>query len=153
MFDDAFADFEGEIEAGEVEIAVFELLDDAQGVKVVVEAGAVGAHEFAELAFAGVAEGRMADIVDERESLGEFAVEAESGGNGARDLGDFKGMGQAVAEMIGVTCGEDLSLGFEAAKGARVDDAVAVAGVLGAIRMAKLGVSAATRRFFAHGQP
>jgi hypothetical protein len=34
--DDAFANFEGKIQAGEFEIAMFELLDDAKGVKVVI---------------------------------------------------------------------------------------------------------------------
>jgi hypothetical protein len=37
VFDDAFADFEGEIQAAEGGVALFEIFDDAQGVQVVVE--------------------------------------------------------------------------------------------------------------------
>src|SRR5262249_19659157 len=141
MLDDAFADFESEIEAGEFKVAVFELFDDTQGVQIMIEAGAVGAHKFVELALAGVAEGRMPDVMDESESFGEFAVEAEGGGNGARDLGDFESVGEAVAKVVGVTRREDLGLGFEAAKSSRVDDAVAIASVFGAVRMARFGVA------------
>ena len=41
--------------------------------------------------------------------------------------------------MVGIARGEDLRFGFEAAKGARVNDAVAVAGVGGAIGMVGFG--------------
>ena len=51
----------------------------------------------------------------------------EGSGDGAGDLRDFERVGEAVAEMVGVAAGEDLRLGFEAAEGAGVDDAVAVA--------------------------
>src|SRR5262245_35993727 len=152
MFDDAFAHFEGEIEAGEFKIAVFELFDDAERVKVVVEPAAVGAHEFVELAFSGVAEGRMANVVNERQRLGKFAVEPESSGNGASDLRDFERVGEAVAKMIGIARGENLRFGFKAAEGARMNDAIAVTRVFGAIGMARLGKAAAARKFFAHGQ-
>ena len=77
VLDDAFADFEGEIQAGEIEIRTFELFDDAERLEIVIEARAVCAHKFIELLFAGVAERRMPDVMDEGERLGKFRVEAE----------------------------------------------------------------------------
>ncbi len=62
-------------------------------------------------------------------------------GDGARDLRDFDGVGQPVAEMVGVAAGENLGLGFQPAKGARVDDAVAVALKIVAIGMLGLGIA------------
>ena len=77
MFDDAFADGEGEVEAGEGGVALLEGGDDAQGMEVVIEAEAVGAEAVVEGFFAGMAEGWMADVMDEGESFGERGVEAE----------------------------------------------------------------------------
>src|SRR5215471_16068059 len=116
MFDDAFAHFEGEIEAGKLKVTVFEQFNDAKRVKIVVEAAAVGAHEFVEFALAGVPEGRMADIVNERKGFSKFAVQTERRGNRAGDLGHFEGVRQAIAEVVGIARGEDLGLGFEPAE-------------------------------------
>jgi hypothetical protein len=77
VLDDAFADAEGEVEAAVGGVALLEVLDDAQGVEVVVEAQAVALEALVEGALAGVAEGRMADVVDQGEGLGEVFVEAE----------------------------------------------------------------------------
>jgi hypothetical protein len=54
--------------------------------------------------------------------------------------------------MVGIAGSEDLRFGFEAAKSARMDDAVAVAGIFGAVAMARFMKTAATRKFFAHGK-
>src|SRR6267143_375676 len=81
MFDDAFANFKAEIQAGKIEIALFELLDDAQRVQIVIEMAAVRAHQFVELSLAGVTKGRMADIVDESKRFGELGVQAKRGSN------------------------------------------------------------------------
>ena len=43
VLDDAFADAEGEVEAAVGGVALLEVLDDAEGVQVVVEAEAVAA--------------------------------------------------------------------------------------------------------------
>ena len=78
MFDNAFADFERKIQAGKIQIGTLELFDDAEGLEIVIEVRAMGAHELVELVFARVTERRMADIVNERESLGKFRVQAKS---------------------------------------------------------------------------
>ncbi len=145
MFDDSFADFESEIEARKIQVALLKMFDDVERVQIVIEALAEFAQAQVELLFAGVAEGRMADVVDERERFGEIGVEAESGGDGAGDLRDFEGVSEAVAKMVGEAGGEDLRFRFETAEGARMDDAVAVARVIIAIRMLGFRIAAAAR--------
>ena len=120
---------------GKIEIGTLELFDDAERLEIVIEARAMGAHELVELVFAGVAERRMTDVVDERESFGEIRIEAKSRGNRASDLRNLESVREPIAKMIGVTDGEDLRLGLEAAEGARVDDAVAVARVHATVGM------------------
>lgn len=73
--------------------------------------------------------------MDEGESLGEIHVEAEGGGDRAGDLRNFQSMRKPIAKVIGVTDGEDLRFGFEAAEGTRMNDAVAVARVFGTVGM------------------
>ena len=78
MLDDSFAHFEGQVQAGKIEIALLELLDDPQRVQIVIEALAILAHARIELPFPGVAERRMADVVNERQRLGKIGVEIAS---------------------------------------------------------------------------
>ena len=54
-----------------------------------VEARAVGAEEFVELMFPGVAERGMADVVNQGEGFGEIGVESERARDGACDLRDL----------------------------------------------------------------
>src|SRR3990167_1476533 len=141
MLDDALAHFKREVEPGEGGVALLEALDDAQGVEVVVKLVAAGAHQLVELVFAGVAEGRVADVMHERQRFAEVGVEPERPGDGAADLRHFERVGQTVAEVVGVAPGEDLRLGLEAAESAGVDDAVAVALVVVAVRVRRLGIA------------
>ena len=69
MLDDAFAHLESEIQAGMIQVALFELLDDSQCVQIVVETAAVFAHALIELLFPRMTEGWMSYIVDERQRL------------------------------------------------------------------------------------
>src|SRR5215831_17801539 len=113
MFDDAFADLEGEVESPKSSVALLEIFHNAQRVQVVIEGKTVLAHRGVERLFPGVAERRMADVVNERQDFGEIYVQRECSGNGSGDLRDFQCMGQAVAEVIGVAAGEDLGFGFQ----------------------------------------
>jgi len=130
VLDDTFAHGEGEIESAEGRVALFEPGDDAQSVQVVVEAETVLTQSFIESFFAGVAEGRMADVVREGESFGELRVEAEGSGDGAGDLGDLESVGEPAAEVIGGElsgeAGEDLRLPRKTAEGASVEDSGSV---------------------------
>src|SRR5215470_15313822 len=105
---------------------MFELFDDAQCVEFVVERTAMRLHQFMQFSFAVVAERRVDNVVNQSQRFGKFAIEAEGGGNGARDLCDLESVGEAIAEMVGVARGENLGFGFQTAKSARVDDAVTV---------------------------
>src|SRR5450755_1072632 len=69
----------------------------------------------------------MPNIVRQRQRFRQILVEAQHRRHRARDLRHFNGMGQAVSEMVGKPWREYLGLSFQAAKGARMHYAVAVA--------------------------
>ncbi len=150
MFDDAFTNFEGEIEPFKPDIAMFKMFDDAERVKVVVEASPVRAHQFVKPAFAGMAEGRMANIVNQSQRFDQIGIQRKCACNGACDLRHFQGVRQSIAKMVGKAGGEYLGLGFESAKGARMNDAVAIAGVLAAIGMWRFRKAAAANGIRRH---
>ena len=147
VLDDSFAHGQGQVQAAKARVALLKPGDDAQGVQVVVEAEPEAAQALVESLFAGVAKGRMADVVGQRKRLGQFHIQPQRPGHGARDLGDLKGMREAAAKVvrrgIGGQAGEDLGLAGQAAKGPRMQDAGAVTGKRRAIRMRRLSVRAA----------
>jgi len=126
MLDDTLANAKGEIEATVGGVALLEVFDYAEGVDVVVEAAAVSAEAGIEGALASVAEGGMANVVDQSESFGKVLIEAERSRDGAGDLRDFDGMGEAAAEVVGGAAGEDLGFACQAAEGAGLHDAFAI---------------------------
>ena len=69
----------------------------------------------------------VAEIVRQRQGLGEILVEPKGAGDGAGDLRDFKAMGQTGAVEIALVIDKNLGLVLEAAKRGRMDDAVTVA--------------------------
>src|SRR3546814_19543730 len=73
------------------------------------------------------AEGRMADIVRQAQSFGQILVKPKRARDAAADLRNLDTVGQANAIMVAVGGDEHLRLVTEAAKGDRMDDAVAVA--------------------------
>jgi hypothetical protein len=60
-------------------------------------------------------------------------------------------MGQAVAKVIRIAAREDLSLRFQAAEGAGVHDAVAIALKVIAVRMGRFGMAPSSRIFHVDG--
>jgi hypothetical protein len=92
----------------------------------------------------------MAEIVRQGERLDQIGVQSKLRGDGARNLRDFNGVRQPVAEVVGVTPRENLRLRFQPAKGARMDDAVAVALKAVAVGVRRLEVAASARVFYAH---
>ena len=84
----------------------------------------------------------MAEVVRQRQRLGQVFVEAEDAADRAGDLRDLDAVGQARAVVIALMVDEHLGLVLQAAEGAGVDDAVAVA--LERVRVALSG--SATRR-------
>ena len=75
---------------------------------------------------------------------------AERAGDGARDLRYFDGVSETIAEMVGVAAGENLRLGFETAKGAGVNDAVAVALKVIAVGMRRFRKATSAGLFHLH---
>ena len=93
VFHDAFADGEGKVETAVSGVALLKMLNDAEGVEVVIEAEIMALQATIECTLTGVAERWMADIVDECEGLSEIFVHIERAGDGASDLRDFNGCG------------------------------------------------------------
>jgi len=77
VLDDAFADRERQVESAKGSIALFKPGDDAKSVEVVIEAQSVRLEGAVEGLFASVAEGRMADVMDQSQGFGKNGVEAE----------------------------------------------------------------------------
>ena len=95
-----------------------------------------------------MAKRRMAEIVRQRQRLGEVLVEAERARERAGDLRDFERMGEPGAVMVALVIDEHLRLVRQPAECGRMDDAVAIAAEIVARRARRLGIApaAALRR-------
>src|SRR5262249_4304207 len=102
------------------------MFNNAERVQIVIKALAVLLHLGVEGIFACVTEGRMANVVTKRQGLDQIGVQLERSCNGPRDLRDLDGVSEPVAKMIRVAAGKNLRLVFQAAKGAGMNNAVAV---------------------------
>ena len=71
-------------------------------------------------------ERRVADVVAQRDRLGERLVERQRRGQGARDLRHLEGVRQAGDVVVALGVEEDLRLVLQAAERLGVDDPVAV---------------------------
>ena len=145
VLDQALQRLPGEIEAVEAGVAALEIGDDAQRLRIVVEA-AVILDAGVERALAGVAERRMAEIVRQRQSLGEVLVEAERAGQRPGDLDHFQRVGQPGAVMVAFVVDEDLRLVRQAPERGGMDDAVAIAAEIVARAAVRLGKAPAAAR-------
>ena len=115
-----------QVQPVEISIAPFEPGHDPQGLRIVVEAAEPG-HAFFQRILAGMAKGRVPEVVGQRQRLGEILIEAERTRQRTRDLGHLDRMGQARAVMVAFMRDEDLRLVLEPTEGGRMDDAVAIA--------------------------
>ena len=88
-------------------------------------------------------ERRVAEVVGERQRLGQILVEPKRAGERAGDLGHFERMRQPGAEMVALVKHEDLGLVREPAESGGVDDAVAVAPEIVAGRARRLRIQPA----------
>ena len=85
VLDQALERFPGQVQPVEVRIAPLQPGHDAQRLGVVVEA-AVRRHQAVEFALAGMAEGRVAEVMGQGQRLGQILVEPERARDGAGDL-------------------------------------------------------------------
>ena len=76
---------------------------------------------------AGVAEGRVAEVVAKRDRLGQVLVQPQRAGHDPGDTGRLERVRQARAEVIASGCHEDLRLVLQTPERLRVHDAVAIA--------------------------
>jgi hypothetical protein len=132
VLEDALAGLEGQVEPGELRVALLELVHHPQRLQVVLEAAEL-AHALVERVLAGVAEGRMAEVVGEADGLGERLVQSQRAGHAARNLRDLERVRQPRAVQVALVVDEDLGLVHEAAEGRGVHDPVAVALILRAV--------------------
>ena len=116
----AVADVIGQVETASVP---FQVIDDAQALLVVAEAG----EGFRQGRFTGVAEGGVTEIVAETDGLDEVLIEAERPTDGAGDLRHFEGVGEPGAVVVAGGSDKDLGLVHQPAKALGVEDAIAVA--------------------------
>ena len=104
---------------------------------------AEGRHGGIEGLLAGMAEGRMAQVVGQRHRLGQILVQCQATGDGTGDLGDLDAVGEPRAVMISLVKDEDLGLVLQAAKGCGMKDSIAIALKDGAHRALRLGLETA----------
>ncbi len=104
---------------------------------------AEGCEALIERALAGMAERRMAEIMRQRQGLGEVLVEPQPPRQGARHLGHFERVGEPCAVVIALVEHEDLRLVLQPAERSRMDDAVAIAAEGAAAPARRLGVEPA----------
>ena len=119
---DAVADLPGEVQAGAV---VLQELDDAQATAR--SGGTAGPRNGRERLLAQVPERRVAQVVPERDRLGEVLVQPERAGGRPGDLRDLERVGQAHPVVIALGREEHLRLVLQPAERLRVQDPVAVA--------------------------
>jgi len=147
VLDDTLMHLEGQVETAKFRVAQLEVVNDAQSLEIVVKEFAVVLHGGIKCTLAGVTEGGMSDVVDERQGFGEIDVEVERGGDSAGDLCDLHGVGEARTKMVGVAAREDLRLVLQPAEGAGVNDAITVALEGIAVGVCRLGIATPARVF------
>jgi len=90
-----------------------QLGDDLEAVAVVIKP-ALPCETPVERILARMAERRVAEVMAERDGLGQIGVEAEGPRQSAGELRDLDGVGQAGAEMVALVVNEHLRLVGEA---------------------------------------
>ncbi len=90
-------------------------------------ADAALAQQLVERLLARVAERRMAEVVTDRDRLGQILVQPQRPRDAARDAGRLERVREARAEVVALGIDEDLRLVAQPAERLRVDDPVAVA--------------------------
>ncbi len=126
MFDESLEALPGQVDAVKLRVATFELGDDAQRLRIVVEA-AVGLQALVKGILAGMAEGRVAEIMDERDTFSEILIELQRPCQGTGNLRHLDRVGETCAVVVAVHTDENLRLVFQPPEGRGVDDAVTVA--------------------------
>src|SRR3990172_5390445 len=99
MLEDALAGFESQIQAAKWSVLLFQHVDDPQRLQIVLKT-TISAHAVVQRTLSGVPEGRMPQVMRQRDGLRQILVERKRSCHGARDLCNFNGVRQARAEHI-----------------------------------------------------
>ena len=113
------------------EVQVFEQVYQTQALLIMAETERT---DLIERALACMAEGRVAEIVAERDRLGQILVQAERPCDRPRDLRHLERVRQAGAVVVALGRNENLRFVGQAAERLAVQDAVAVALKAGPVR-------------------
>ena len=146
MFEDAFAGFEGQIQAVKCTVTLLKDIDHAQRLQVMFES-AIRLHADVQRVLTAVAKGRVAEIMRQCDGFGQVFTERQAARHGTADLRHFKTVRQPGAEQIAFMIHEHLGLVFQAAKSGGMDDAVAVALIFAAPARLRFAKTASARRF------
>ena len=115
MLQDALARLEHQVQAVEGAVALFQRVDHAQALQVVLEA-AVVLHAVVQRVLAGVAERRVAEVVRQRDRFDQVFVQPQRARDRAADLRHLEGMRQPRAEQVALVVQEHLGLVYQAAE-------------------------------------
>ena len=149
VLDDPLSNLPREIQAGKIRIALLQDVHDAHALRVVLEA-AVLLHQPVQDLLAGVTERSVAEVVGERDRLGQVLVEPESARDRARDLGRLHRVRQAGAVVVAFVVHEDLGLVLQPAKRRAMDHTVAITLERQAERVLGFGMHAPAGALVAH---
>ena len=125
MLEDALARLEGEVQAVEARMALLQQIDDTQALQVVLEA-AMRAHALVQRVLSGMAEGRVAQVVRQRDGFDQVFIELQLARHRTRQLRHFQRMRQPRAEQVAFMVDEDLRLVDQPAEGGAMHDAFTV---------------------------
>ena len=120
MGNDAVAHLPGQVQTLAV---LFQILHHPQTLPVM---GKTSGAQPVEGSFPRMTEGRMPQVMSQRDGLGQVLVQAQGPGHRAGDLADFQGMGQAGTVMIAFRGKKDLCLLLEPPERLAVQDPVTV---------------------------
>ena len=126
---EAFANLPGQVQAREAGVFLLDFLDDPQALAVVFEAAAV-LHQAVQRGFTPVPERRVAQVMGQRDGLGQIFIQQERPSDIPRNGRDLHRVRQARAQVIARAVQKNLGLVFQPAESARMNDAVAIALVL-----------------------
>jgi hypothetical protein len=113
----------------------------------VIETTAEAAHHPVDLILAGMAEGRVADIVGQCEGFGEVLINAQNARYSPGNLRNLDRMRQPVAKVIRNPGREHLGFIFQPAERPGMDHAVAITLERIPVRMRQFRIAAAARAF------
>jgi hypothetical protein len=125
MLEDARARLEHQIQTIESSVALLQLVDDAQGLEVMLES-VMFYHAFVECILTGMTEGRMSKIVGKSDRFGQVIIDFQCTGNRTGNLCNLNRVRQACPEQIAFVIDEYLRLVFQSPKCSGMYDAIAI---------------------------